>query len=302
MKDILVIDDEREVLDVVRSVLRTKGHTVRVASGGAEGIQMASITPPDLLVCDLMMPGMSGLAVIKHFRASTNLAHVPILILSPVEPTPDKPEAWWTQGLGVDEYLYKPFDPFDLLGRTEYLLRRNGYVSRKHVASQPAGGSRDQVPISSVMAQAAADAPAGGANDPRLAPGAAPADVATLYTECWNRRDWATEYACLADDLRGAFTLEVYASGRAQTAHEESTRTQKVVRVIGDKVSGNVAKIELEREDVMGGRPWRKLVTVALKKTHEGWRVLRTTEAPLRRDAAIAGPEPPVAEEPVPEI
>lgn len=301
MKDILVIDDEREVLDVVRSVLRTKGHTVRVATGGAEGIQMAAITPPDLLVCDLMMTGMSGMAVIKHFRNTEALAHIPILVMSPVEPTPDRPEAWWTQGLGVDEYLFKPFDPFDLLGRTEYLLRRNGYVSRRGAPKAPGpSASHDHVPIADAMAGAAmASTRSSAGNDPRLRPEASPSDLASLYTECWNRRDWPTEYACLADELRGAFTLDVYASGRDQTAAEESTRSQRVVRLVSEKISGNVAKVELEREDVIAGRPWHKLVTVALKKTFEGWRVLRTTEAPMKRDAAF---RPATPEESVPEI
>lgn len=300
MKDILVIDDEREVLDVVRSVLRTKGHTVRVATGGAEGIQMASISPPDLLVCDLMMPGMSGMAVIKHFRGTVDLAHIPILILSPVEPTPEKPEQWWTQGLGVDEYLFKPFDPFDLLGRTEYLLRRNGYVSRRGAAGGAPSTPANATPnATTAPSDAAGSAPAG--NDPRLAREAAPADLATLYTECWNRRDWATEYACLADELRGAFSLETYATGRSQTAAEDAARTQRFVRIVSEKISGNVAKVEVEREDLESGRPWRKLITVALKKTHEGWRVLRTSEAPMKREAASpAAPTP--ADEPVPEI
>ena len=130
---------------------------------------------------------------------------------------------------------------------------------------------------------------------------ASPTDLATLYVECWDRRDWATEYACLADDLRGAFTVALYSTGRDQTAAEEPNRTQRVVRAVSEKISGNVAKVELEREDTISGRPWRKLVTLALKKTFEGWRVLRTTEVPLKRDATVASTPAP-AEEPVPEI
>ncbi|MCB2154161.1 response regulator [bacterium] len=273
MKHILVIDDERDVLEVVRSVLKTKGYKIRTAESGEDGLRMAEDDRPDMIICDLMMPKVSGLEVIKRLKKHQRLRTVPIVVLSAVGSDDDRPDTYWAKGLGVDEYVAKPFDPLDLLGRVEYIFRRQDYRST----------SAD---FDSEESAAAVNRPK--TVSPDELENATPAQVARAYAEAWNAHDFATEYRCLDAEVTGQLTLNDYIARRHQTYREEKghTRTQTITKVLEEKVSGNVAKIIAEREDNIDGRVWPKIVNYMLKKTHKGWKIIRYTEKPRgRRDA-----------------
>jgi len=115
---ILVVDDDPMVASTVQRVLRPEGYDVEVALGGAQALEQARAHPPDLVVLDLMMPGIDGLEVCRQLRTGGNL---PILMLTARSGTADRVRGLDT---GADDYLVKPFAYAELLARVRALLRR----------------------------------------------------------------------------------------------------------------------------------------------------------------------------------
>ena len=124
MADVLVVEDEESLLQTLRYNLSRAGHAVRLCTDGSVGLEMALEKPPDLLVLDLMLPGVDGLEICRRVRAEVAnpaVSHVPILILTARDEEIDK-----VVGLevGADDYLTKPFSMHELLARVKALLRR----------------------------------------------------------------------------------------------------------------------------------------------------------------------------------
>jgi DNA-binding response OmpR family regulator len=270
MKKILVIDDERDVLEVVRSVLKTKGYTVRCAEGGEEGLRQAETEEPDLIICDLMMPRVSGLEVLKRLRQKPKFENTPIIVLSAVGEDSDKPEEYWARGLGVDEYICKPFDPLDLLGRVEFIFRRGSYRSVR--AEGGAQARNTPAPL-----------PARATPRPVDVTTLSPVELVQTYVEAWNTRDWETEYACMDQAIVGHFPLEEYRFRRDQAfAEPGSHRTQQVVRVVDHYTVGDMGRVTIEREDSGEGRTVVRKLTFSLKQTAKGWKIVRYKEEPAK--------------------
>jgi two-component system response regulator MprA len=115
---ILVVDDDPMVATTIQRVLRPEGYDVEVALGGASALEQAHARRPDLVVLDLMMPGIDGLEVCRQLRADGSL---PILMLTARSGTADRVRGLDT---GADDYLVKPFAYTELLARVRALLRR----------------------------------------------------------------------------------------------------------------------------------------------------------------------------------
>jgi DNA-binding response OmpR family regulator len=117
---VLVVDDDLTVREVVVSYLRAAGHAVHEAGDGVEALRAMRSEPADLVVLDLMMPGMDGLEVCRRLRAAGD---VPIIMLTALGAEVDR-----VVGLesGADDYVTKPFSPRELVLRVEALLRRVG--------------------------------------------------------------------------------------------------------------------------------------------------------------------------------
>lgn len=115
---ILVIEDEAKIADLLRRGLIYEGYTVEVVPDGETGLVAARDRPPDVVLLDLMLPGIDGLTVCRRLRAASN---VPIMILTAKDAIPDR-----VVGLdaGADDYLTKPFSFEELLARIRALLRR----------------------------------------------------------------------------------------------------------------------------------------------------------------------------------
>jgi two-component system response regulator MprA len=115
---ILVIEDEPQIADLLRRGLLYEGYVVEIADDGEAGLAMARDRPPDLVLLDLMLPGIDGLTVCKRLRAGSD---VPILILTAKDAVRDR-----VAGLdaGADDYVIKPFSFDELLARVRALLRR----------------------------------------------------------------------------------------------------------------------------------------------------------------------------------
>ena len=115
---ILVVDDEREIVRALRRSLSAHGYAVLVAKSGEEAIEAVSKQHPDLLLLDLLLPGMGGLEVCRQVREVSN---VPIIVLSVKDAERDKVEAL---DLGADDYVAKPFGMSEVLARVRVALRR----------------------------------------------------------------------------------------------------------------------------------------------------------------------------------
>jgi DNA-binding response OmpR family regulator len=125
---VLVIDDEKDLLELVRYNLEKEHLDVITASDGASGLEIGLKHKPDLVVLDLMMPGMNGLEVCKQLRSDARTSRVPIIMLTAKAGETDK-----IVGLemGADDYITKPFSVRELLARVRAVLRRSGPAAEK---------------------------------------------------------------------------------------------------------------------------------------------------------------------------
>jgi len=125
---ILVIDDEIEIVRVLQRSLSAHGYKVFTARSGEEGMLLNAQHKPDLLLLDLMLPGMSGLEVCRQVREESN---TPIIVLSVKGAEHDKVQAL---DLGADDYIPKPFGMNEVLARVRVALR---HVAQVQVGTEP---------------------------------------------------------------------------------------------------------------------------------------------------------------------
>ncbi|PRY46585.1 response regulator transcription factor [Umezawaea tangerina] len=125
---VLVVDDDMTVRDVVRRYLELAGHEVRLAGDGEAALRMFAEQPPDLVVLDLMLPGIDGLEVCRRLRQRSA---VPVVMLTALGEEEDRIAGLQ---LGADDYVTKPFSPRELALRVTSVLRR----SRATLAPPPA--------------------------------------------------------------------------------------------------------------------------------------------------------------------
>ncbi len=121
MKKILVIEDDKDIVELVKYNLEKEGYHVTSAGDGATGLGQLRKAAPDLLILDLMLPKLSGLEVCKEARRDEGLNRLPILILTARGEEADRVvglELW------ADDYVTKPFSPRELVARVKALLRR----------------------------------------------------------------------------------------------------------------------------------------------------------------------------------
>lgn len=121
MKRILIIEDDKDIVELVRYNLEKDGFQVTSMSDGLTGLGQLKKSAPDLLILDLMLPNLSGLEICREVRRDQNLSRLPILML-----TARGEEADRVVGLevGADDYVTKPFSPRELVARVKALLRR----------------------------------------------------------------------------------------------------------------------------------------------------------------------------------
>jgi two-component system phosphate regulon response regulator PhoB len=118
---ILVIEDEKEITDPLTYNLRREGYETIVAHDGQEGLRKAQTLLPDLIILDLMLPGLPGLEVCRELRAGEKTRDIPIIILSAKAEEMDQVVGF---SLGADDYVTKPFSVKVLLQRIKAIQRR----------------------------------------------------------------------------------------------------------------------------------------------------------------------------------
>ena len=135
---ILVVDDEEDILELVRYNLTREGYNVLCASTGEECLNNAKSKLPDLIILDLMLPGIDGLDVARSLKNDNNTKNIPIIML-----TAKGEEADIVTGLelGADDYISKPFSPRILTARVKAVLRRK---------SKPANTEREIIEINDI--------------------------------------------------------------------------------------------------------------------------------------------------------
>jgi len=123
---ILVVDDEEDILELIRYNLAREGYRVTGVASGEQALKTAGFEPHDLVLLDLMLPGIDGLEVARRLKANARTRSIPIVML-----TAKGEEADVVAGLelGADDYLTKPFSPRILLARIKAVLRRKTTVT-----------------------------------------------------------------------------------------------------------------------------------------------------------------------------
>jgi two-component system, OmpR family, response regulator VicR len=121
LKCILCVEDEPEMIDLIRLILGRRGFEIKGAAGGVEGLEMIREDPPDLVLLDLMMPDMDGWEVYQQMKADEKTKNIPVIVVTAKAQSIDK-----VLGLHiakVDDYITKPFSPQDLMNSVDKVLK-----------------------------------------------------------------------------------------------------------------------------------------------------------------------------------
>ena len=125
-KSILCIEDDQEMIDLIRLILTRRGFEVKGANGGKEGLLIIHNDHPDLVLLDLMMPDMDGWEVYQQMKADESTKDIPVIIVTAKAQSIDK-----VLGLHiakVDDYIAKPFSPQELLNSVDNVLKNQSTV------------------------------------------------------------------------------------------------------------------------------------------------------------------------------
>lgn len=136
MSKILVVDDEKNILELVRFNLAREGHQVFISLDGASALEQARSEIPDLIVLDIMLPEMDGLEVCRELRRDPVTKDIPILMLSAKA---DELDRVLGLEMGADDYVTKPFSPRELVARVKAQLRRTHREEGKPGEAQAKG-------------------------------------------------------------------------------------------------------------------------------------------------------------------
>ncbi|MFH0793095.1 MAG: response regulator [bacterium] len=118
-KKILAIDDENDVLLIIKTALKSEGYEVQTATNGLDGLALAEEFGPDLIVLDIMMPEMDGFEVLRHLKDNEKTFHVPVIMLTGLS---DKAKIQDALNKGIDYYIVKPFEFHDLISKVEIAI------------------------------------------------------------------------------------------------------------------------------------------------------------------------------------
>jgi DNA-binding response OmpR family regulator len=122
-KTILVVDDSRDTVKIMQTILAANGYTVRVAHNGPEALAQVGAETPDLIILDVMMPQMSGMEVLSRIKEATETANIPVIMCTAKTQDSDVLDGY---RLGADYYITKPFTAHQLMYGVGLLLGGDG--------------------------------------------------------------------------------------------------------------------------------------------------------------------------------
>lgn len=123
MREILIVEDEKDIVKMLEYNLKKEGFKTLTARSGEAALDAAKSRHPDLILLDLMLPGIDGLEVCKNIKNDANTSYIPIIMLTAKSQEADKVVGL---ELGADDYMTKPFSPRELIARIKAVLRRGG--------------------------------------------------------------------------------------------------------------------------------------------------------------------------------
>ena len=126
-KTVLIVEDDRNIADLLRLYLEKEGYEVVIANDGLKGVELFKSSQPSLVLLDVMLPGMDGWGVCRAIRSESK---TPIIMLTAKADERDELQGF---ELGVDEYISKPFSPKILVARVEAILRRTNQASKEDI-------------------------------------------------------------------------------------------------------------------------------------------------------------------------
>ena len=139
-KNIFVVEDEEDILDLIRHHLTKEGFVVATATDGLAAVKAISRKPPDLVLLDLMLPGLDGLEVCRRLKKDPKTAEIPVLMVTAKDEESDVVAGL---ELGADDYIVKPFRMKELIARVRTALRRQRPAALDKEAVVKAGRHRD---------------------------------------------------------------------------------------------------------------------------------------------------------------
>lgn len=142
-KQLLLIDDDPNLVLLVKDYLELRGYTTTTAQNGREALRMLEKNIPDLIICDVMMPEMDGYSFVKHVRDNPQTNWIPVLFLSAKGQSQDRVTGLNT---GADVYMVKPFEPDELVAQIEASLKQAARM-RQSPASESDPELSIQVPF-----------------------------------------------------------------------------------------------------------------------------------------------------------
>ncbi len=119
---VLIIDDSPRILSYLGKVFRSAGYVPLMAGSAERGLLIARSEHPDLVMLDVILPGMSGFAALRHLRRDPEISQVPVIMMSGNE---QATEQIYVKRIGADDFMKKPFTRFDLFSRIEQMLDEN---------------------------------------------------------------------------------------------------------------------------------------------------------------------------------
>lgn len=119
---VCIVDDEPEICDILRIALETRDYRVISAHEGREGLAKILERKPDLVLLDVKMPGLNGYEILNRMRRDPEAAGIPVIILTSLTSGSPTSDAEWREKLDVADFVSKPFEPLDLVGRVQAVL------------------------------------------------------------------------------------------------------------------------------------------------------------------------------------
>ena len=130
---ILVIEDEEQIRLNIQEILVLADFSVVTSSDGVRGLNLAKVKLPNLIICDIMMPGMDGLEVLQNLRNDPQTANIPLIFLTAKSERDDLRQG---MNLGADDYITKPFEPREILQAVKARLERQAVSTQQYLNEQ----------------------------------------------------------------------------------------------------------------------------------------------------------------------